>query len=66
MDFCLNSKSTQHFITKMNNSKIPWMYTTDISSDTWREKGHTVKSYKKQDNSSQNHSVILMKDAKLS
>ena len=31
-DFCLNSKSTPHFITKMNNSKISCIQ--QISSNT--------------------------------
>ena len=46
--FCLNSQSTPHLITEMNNSKTPCIQ--QISSDIWREKGHTVKSYRKQDN----------------
>ena len=48
VDFCLNSQSTSHLITEVNNSKTPRMQ--QISGDIWREKGHTVKSYRKQDN----------------
>ena len=48
MGFSLNSNLTSRFITEINNSKIPCIQ--QIGSDTWWEKGHTVKSYKKQDN----------------
>ena len=60
VDFCLNSKSTPCSITEMNYSKI--LCIQQISSYTWWEKGHTVKSYKKK---LINHKIILSSSWKM-